>query len=235
MMPEQLDKAFDTLKTYDWGVDPNVLKPIDEAINASHGDAAARKNLEERLIAVLKTEASRAAKDAVCRALKNIGTAAAVPALAALLTDDKLSHMARYALERIQEPDAGQALRTALPKVAAKLKIGIIASLGVRGEATAIAPLQALLADGDAAIASAAAHALGSIGSLEAAKALDAAKPGAGTKAALADASLDCAESLIATGKKPAAKVTYEKLLASTPSKLVLAAATRGNQACADK
>ncbi len=234
-MPEQLDKAFDALKTYDWGVDPNVLKPIDEAINASHGNAAARKELEGRLIAVLKTEASRAAKDAVCRALKNIGTAAAVPALAALLADEKLSHMARYALERIPEPEAGQALREALPKAAAKLKIGIISSLGVRGEATALAPLQALLSDSDAAVASAAAHALGTIGSLEAAKALVAAKPSAGTKAALADASLECADSLSASGKKPAAKVVYEKLLASSPSKPVLAAATRGKQACAEK
>jgi HEAT repeat protein len=234
-MPEQLDKAFDALKTYDWGVDPNVLKPIDEAINASHGDAAARKDMEARLIAVLKTEVTHAAKDAVCRELRIIGTTAAVPALAALLADEKLSHMARYALERIPEPAAGKALCDALPKAAAKLKIGLISSLGVRGEATAIAPLQALLADSDAAVASAAAHALGSIGSLEVAKILVAAKPSAGNKAAIADAAMACAENLLATGKKPAAKVTYDKLLASNPSKPVLFAATRGKQACADK
>jgi len=234
-MPEQLDKAFDALKTYDWGVDPNVLKPIDEAINASHGKAAVRKELEERLISVLKTEVSRAAKDAVCRALKNIGSAAAVPALAALLADEKLSHMARYALERIPDPDAGQALRTALPKVAAKLKIGIISSLGVRGEAASIAPLQALLADSDAAVASAAAHALGSIGTVDATKALVTAKPTAATKAAIADGAMEGAENLMASGNKAAAKITYEKILASAPSKPVLFAATRGKQACADK
>ena len=27
-----LDQAFDDLKTYDWGVDPKVLKPIDDAV-----------------------------------------------------------------------------------------------------------------------------------------------------------------------------------------------------------
>ena len=160
-MSEQLDKAFEALKTYDWGMDPNVLQPIDEAIVSTHGDAAARKDLETRLAAVLKTEASRAAKDVVCRALKTIGTAASVPALAALLADEKLSHMARYALERIPAPEAGQALRTALPKVTGKLKIGMISSLGVRGEEASLAPLQALLADSDAAVAQAAAHALG--------------------------------------------------------------------------
>ncbi|MCX6874167.1 MAG: hypothetical protein NTW21_10220 [Verrucomicrobia bacterium] len=230
-----LDQAFDALKTYDWGVDPNVLKPIDEAIVATHSDAAARKELEARLIAVLKTEMPRAAKDAVCRALKTIGTAASVPALAALLADEKLSHMARYALERIPEPEAGQAMREALPKVSAKLRIGLLASLGVRGEATAIAPLQALLADSDPSVAAAAAYGLGAIRSLEAAKALVVTKPNAGTKAAIADASMACAETLLAAGNKVAAKATYEKILASTPSKAAKAAATRGLQACASK
>ena len=234
-MSEQLDKAIDALKTYDWGVDPNVIRPIDEAIITTHGDAAARKDLETRLIAVLKSEAPQAAKDAVCRALKTIGTAAAVPALAALLADEKLSHMARYALERIPAPEAGQALRTALPKVSGKLKIGMISSLGVRGEEASVAPLQALLADSDAAVAQAAAYALGAIGSLVAAKVLVTAKPGAATKAAIADGALECAENLLASGNKVAAKATYDKLLGANPSKLVQQAATRGAQACAAK
>jgi len=234
-MNEQLDKAFDALKTYDWGMDPNIVKPIDDAIVTTHTDAAARKELEARLIAVLKTDVPRDAKDVVCRALKTIGTAAAVPALAALLADEKLSHMARYALERIPAPEAGQAMRDALPKVAPKLKIGMLASLGVRGEAASLPPLTALLADSDAAVAVAAAHALGDIGSLEAAKALVTAKSTAATKAAIADASLECAEHLVATGNKPAAKITYEKLLASTPSKPVKDAATLGMAALAAK
>jgi len=234
-MKEKLDQAFEALKTYDRGVDPNVLQPIDEAIVATHTDAAARKDLEARLIAVLKTEVPQAAKDAVCRALKTIGTAAAVPALAALLADEKLSHMARYALERIPGPEAGQALREALPKVAAKLKIGIMSSLGVRGEAASIAALQPMLADSDPAVAASAAHALGDIGTLEAAKGLLTAKPTAGTKAALADASLNCAENLLAAGNKSAAKITYDKLLGSSPSEVVKLAATRGLQTCAAK
>jgi HEAT repeat protein len=231
-MSEQLDKACEALKTYDWGTDPNVLKPIDEAIITTHSDAGARKELETRLIEVLKTGAPNAAKDAVCRALKTIGTAAAVPALAPLLADEKLSHMARYALERITAPEAGQVMREALAKAPAKLKIGIISSLGVRGEATALPALQAMLADGDAAVASAAAHALGDLGSLEAAKALVTAKHGSGTKVAIADASLRCAEKLLAAGNKSAAKITYDKLLANSPSKPVKDAATRGLAAC---
>lgn len=228
-----LDQAFDALKTYEWGVDPSVLQPIDDAIIANHGNAAASKELEIRLAAVLKTEAPHAAKDAVCRALRICGTSHSVPSLAPLLGDEKLSHMARYALERMPHEQAGQALLAALAKVPGKLKIGIIATLGVRGEDASVAPLQVLLKDGDAAIAQAAAHALGSIGTYPAAKALVTAKTTAATKDAIADASMACAEKLLAAGNKAAAKTTYQQLLGSSPSKSVEFAAKRGLQACA--
>ena len=82
---EALDKAFEALKTFEWGQDRNLVKPIDDAVVASHGDAAARKDLETRLVAELAGNAPRAAKDFVCRKLRLIGTAQSVPALAGLL------------------------------------------------------------------------------------------------------------------------------------------------------
>lgn len=234
-MSEQLDQAFEALKTYDWGADPNTVKAIDDEIVATHGNAAARKTLEGRLVLVLKSDAPRAAKDVACRALKTIGTANAVPVLATLLADEKLSHMARYALERIPAPEAGQALRTALAKVAGKLKVGVISSLGARREEASVAPLQVLLADPDAAVAQAAAHALGDIGSLAATKALVTAKAADAAKGAIADASMQCAEHLLAAHNKAAAKATYEKVLAGSPSAAVKTAATLGLQATAAK
>ncbi|HWB03139.1 MAG TPA: HEAT repeat domain-containing protein [Verrucomicrobiales bacterium] len=228
-----LDKAFEALKTYDWGMDPKLIQPIDEAIVSTHGDAAARKDLESRLIAALQGEAPRAAKDAVCRALRTIGTAASVPALAALLADEKLSHMARYALQCIPAPEAEKALAEALSKVGGKLKIGVISSLGVRRSAAAVAPLQAPLADSDPVIARAAACALGTIGSPEANQALTAAKARPETKDAIADSMLECAENLLAAGKKQEAKAAYEKILSDSPSKAVKIAAERGAAACA--
>jgi hypothetical protein len=233
MNPILLAKALEALKTYDWGMDPNLIKPIDEAIVATHGDAAARKDLESKLIEVLKSEVPRAAKDAICRALRTIGTAASVPALAALLADEKLSHMARYALECIPAPEAGKALMEVLPKVGGKLKIGVVSSLGARGDTTAIASLQNPLADSDPAIARAAAYALGTIGAPEANQALTAAKARPETKDAIADGLLECAEKLLAAGKKQEAKAAYDKILSDTPSKAVKIAATRGVAACA--
>lgn len=229
-----LDKEFEAYQTYDWGVDPKALKPIDDAIVASHGDAAARKDLETKITAVLGTAAPRAAKDYACRQLRTIGTAAAVPALAALLMDGELSHMARYALERIPDPAAGKALRDALPKAKSNLKVGLIGSLGVRGEDDSVAPLAGLLGDTDGSVARAAAHALGAIASPAAGKALAAAKSAPATKAAVADSALICAEGLMAAGRKSDAKTTYEQLLKNSPSEPIKCAAELGLKSCGE-
>jgi hypothetical protein len=220
---EALDKAFEALKTYDWGNDRGVLKPIDDAVVASHGDAEARKALEGRLAEVLKTDAPRAAKDYVCRKLSLVGGEGCVPTVAGLLTNAELSHMARYALERIPCDCAVDAMRDAMGKVQGKLKVGMINSLGVRRDAKATGALVGLLKDSDKEVADAAAAALGKIGSPEAAKALQALPE----SLAVADALLACAEQLLADGKKADAMLIYTKL-AKSEIKHVKLAATRG-------
>ncbi len=62
------------------------------------------KEQEAELIAVLKSGASREDKANACRKLALVGTRECVPALAALLGDEALAHMARYALEPIPDP-----------------------------------------------------------------------------------------------------------------------------------
>ena len=229
-----LDQAFETLKTYDWGADRNALNPIDETVVATQGDAAARLELENRLAAVLKTDVPRDAKDFVCRKLMVIGTAASVPALAELLPQEENSHMARYALERITTPEAAQALRDAVPKLSGNLKIGAIGSLGVRQDGASVKPLTALLSDADAAVARAAAIALGAIRSAKAAKALQGADSvNAEVKLAVVDASLMCAEGLLASGEKAEALAIYKGLLGGDQPKHVKLAVTRGMLACA--
>jgi HEAT repeat protein len=251
-MPEinkdALDKAITALATFDWGtgiilqpkeaaVDSHVLAPIDDAVAASHGDAAARKALETRLAAVLGTGVSRAAKDYVCRKLTVTGTAESVPALAGLLADKDLSHMARYALERIPAPEAAQSLRDSLPKLSGALKIGVIGSLGARRDAASVAAISPSLADSDKAMVAAAACALGDIGTPEAAKALTESGKNApaDSKRAVADACLVAAERLLAAGKKADALVVYKSLMAEDQPKNVRLAATRGMLLAAGK
>lgn len=230
-----LDQAFDTLKTLDWGQDTKSLSALDGAIAASHGDAAKRKELEDRLLGVLKSDAPLDAKQYVCRKLMILGTVASVPTLSRLLSDKQLAHMARYALERITAPEAAAALRDSLSKLAGALKVGVITSLGTRKDAASVPALSELLGEGDFAVARAAAFALGSIRTAEAAKALSASKPAAEVKTAVTDASFACAESLLSAGKNVDALVIYKGLAAGDPPKHVKLAATRGMLACAGK
>ena len=228
--PAALDKAFQTLKTYDWGQDRSSLQALDDAVAATHGDAAARKNLETRLAAVLKTDAPRAAKDVVCRHLSLIGSADAVPALAELLTNKELSQMGRYALERIPDPAASAALRDALSKTEGLLKVGVINSLGVRRDADSTPLLTALLDNPDQQVAAAAVAALGAIGSADAAKALSEVQKKAKDQlqAAVADARLCCAERMLTAGQKLEAMAIYKALNAEDQPKHVRLAAVRG-------
>ncbi len=226
--PAELDRAFEALEAFDWGADHKVFNPIDRAVLATQDDAEGRKALETRLAAVLGGGASRAAKDYVCRALRTIGTAASVPALAALLSDAEVSHLARYALERILVPEAGAALREALPKVDGARKAGVIGSLGARRDAASVASLVGLL--NDVALTDAAAAALGNIGTPEAAKALTAAAkdvfdPG---KPAVTDGCFRCAERLMADGKRAEAVAVYKAFTGEDQPRHVRLAATRG-------
>jgi HEAT repeat protein len=230
-----LEQALDALKTYDYGVDRHVLDPIDEAVVKTRNDPAARKEIESKLLGILQSNAPRDAKDYACRQLRTMGTTECVPVLEKLLADPELSHMARYALERIGEPPAGKALERQLGKVSGNLKVGIISSLGTRGQAGTSNPvslLRPLLKDPDDAIARAAAVALGRIGSADANKALPSAAHRPSLIPIFADSSLHCAEKLLADGHAREAKATYERLLKNKPSELVRQAAERGLKAC---
>src|SRR5258706_2093217 len=85
---------------------------------------------EQQLIQILQSEASLQKKDAACAQLKRVGTERCIPALAALLTDEHLSHSARYALEPMQSPNAGAALTRAIDTATCPARVGIINSLG---------------------------------------------------------------------------------------------------------
>lgn len=232
-----LDKAFEVLKTYEWGNDRSPLEALDKAVAASHGDAAAQKQLEARLVEILESNAPNAAKDVACRQLSLVGSAGSVEALAKLLGDEKLAHIARYALERMQCPEALATLRDALSKTDGRVKVGVINSLGVRRDAEATAALTALLDDSDEAIVSAAAGALGKIGSSETAKTVKAflAKAPESLTSAAADACLACAEQLLADGKKLEAMTMYKSLVNPKLPKHIRLAATRGMLAAAGK
>ena len=122
---------------------------------------------QARLIAILENAgATEFEKAKACQRLAVAGDAAAVPALAALLDDPKLSHYARFALEPMPNEAAGAALRDALSELQGDLLIGVINSIGRREDTAAIDALAKLRHSDDLAIADAASAALGRIRSL---------------------------------------------------------------------
>src|SRR5258708_36712772 len=77
---------------------------------------------EQDLIAILQSTAGAPQKWAACQKLKIAGTAQSVPALAALLGDERLSQAARHALEAMPVPEAGSASRKALARTSGLTK-----------------------------------------------------------------------------------------------------------------
>ncbi len=187
---------------------------------------------EDALIAVLKSEAAFKEKCDACRELAIVGTSKAVPALAALLPDEKLSHMARFALEPIADGAVDAALRAALSQTKGGTLAGVIGSIGVRRDPAAVAALGGLLGDADGVVAQAAARALGMYGTQATtelvAKAL--AKTAADNRAAFSEGVLRGAEALAREGKRNEAGAYYDQLRAmSGAPPQVSTAALRGS------
>jgi len=170
--------------------------------------------LEADLIAVLKSNAEHKEKADACRELARLGTADAVPTLAAMLADEKLSHMARYALEPIPCPAVDDTLRNALGKLKGRQLVGVIGSIGIRQDEKAVTALTKLLKDTDTTVAQAAARALGNIGTEKAARALEKTlkQAEAANRLVVYEGLLQCAETLEARGGRDRAIAIYDSL-----------------------
>jgi len=225
-----LDEAFKKLPGYEFGQSRLPLTTVADAVREASGDPKARAATERRLLAVLETGATADAKRFVCRQLRLIGTAASVPALAKLLDDKALSHMARFALEPMSDPAAGAALREAMGRLDGERLIGVVNSLGRRRDEKAVGALVKLLGAKDVPVAAAAAAALGKVGGADAAEALaDArAKAPPKLKPVVTDAWLLCADRMVEAGRRQEAAAVYEKLYAPDEPAPVRIAALRG-------
>jgi HEAT repeat protein len=183
-----------------------------------------------KLCAVLKSNAPQKEKADACLELARIGTKDAVAPLAALLPDEKLSHMARYGLETIPDASVDKAFRDALPKLQGRQLVGVIGSIGVRRDTKAVKALAKLLHDQDNDVAQAAARSLGSIGDPAAAKALQVALDDVSpaNQLAVCEGLLRCAEAAEVKGNRAAAMAIYDRLRQVRAPHQVRAAALRG-------
>ena len=182
-------------------------------VSAKSAQPSTKERVAE-LCAILKSDAAEKEKADACRELARIGTKDAIAPLAALLADEKLSHMARYGLETIPSSAVDKALRSALERLEGRPLVGVIGSIGVRRDASAVEALSRRLTDADPEVAQAAARALGRIGTPAAAKAIEKALPEApaANQLAFCEGLLRCAETLAAKGERKQALAIYDRL-----------------------
>lgn len=204
------------LATYRFGQDRAPLQAVEDAIRATQ-TAAGRRAIERHVARLLPGDATWEAKQWACRQLWFLGTDASVPALANLLSDERLVEMSCYALGRIPTPAAGKALRDALDQARGAGGITLINTIADRRDAAATAALERLAAEPDASTAQAAIRGLGQIGDDGAIVALSKLRSAASPErsAWISDAQLRCAGALAEAGRKPAAARIYQELLAA--------------------
>lgn len=225
-----LDKALRQMASYKFGQSRASLIAVGKHVMSPRKAPAERKRLAARLAGMLASDATTDCKRFICRQLSVIGTPETVPALAPLLGDKDLSHMARYALERIPGEAAAAALRDALGTTSGLLRVGVINSVAGRRDARAVAALVRLMRDADKQVALAAVAAAGKIGGEAAAGALADVKAGGDPKMKIeaTDALLRCADAMLAAERADAADKIYRKLYAPAEPDAVRIAALRG-------
>jgi HEAT repeat protein len=170
------------------------------------GPAAAQQPLpaegtEAQLLERLQGDAELFEKAKACQRLAIIGTADSVPVLARMLDDEQLSHYARFGLESNPSPQVDEAFRAALGTLSGKPLVGVINSVGVRGDVGAVDALATLARSDDAEVAAAALAALGAIASPPSIAAIEPALAGSDAlRVAAADACLTAADLLLRRG-----------------------------------
>jgi len=153
---------------------------------------------EAELLATLRSDdAPFFEKTLACKQLAVVGTEAAVPVLAGLLDDEKLSHYARYGLEPIPSPKVDEALLAALSTFKGRHLVGVINSIANRGKPEAIGALAEKLDDADRVAAKAAAHSIARLGTPKAGEVL-----GKALSAEFASACLVCGKTLAEQGHR---------------------------------
>jgi len=168
---------------------------------------------QARLIQALQSPELTAEKAAAFEELAAWGSPDVIPLLAPLLADEQLAHYARCALEPNPHPAVDELFRKSLDGLQGKLLIGVINSIGVRRDEQAIPALADKSVDADIAVAGAAAHALGCIGTQQAGDALLASIGSATTvpqRTQLARGVVLCAENLSAAGERERAVALYD-------------------------
>ena len=95
---DELDEKLLLAGKFVDGNPADPLKFIESKAVESLQDSQLRNSLEEKIINSLATAESRRGKDFLCRMLRIMGTKKSIPVMQKLLSEQEISHMARYVL-----------------------------------------------------------------------------------------------------------------------------------------
>ena len=218
-----IGKAVAAILDYDIGKPHAPVAEVERLVLAAHGKPDLRQHLEAQFIRALEGKATDEARLFICQQLWRIGSEASVPVLQKMLLDEKTAHAACWGLANNPSPKATAALRDALGQAKGKALVSVIGLLGDRRDTASVEALGKLAAGEGAAVADAAAAALGRISGSDAAAALAKARTGgdARRRAAVTEGYLQCADRLAAAGKEKEAAAIFRELLAPNESRLI--------------
>lgn len=228
--PASLDELLAQVARWQSDTSRAPLLALSEMVVKAEGSAAQSHAMEQKFIAFLKSDATLAGKDFICKQLSMMGSEAAIPVLTAMLADVKTAELGRYALERIPGSAVDQAVRESLAKTSGRTRIGVIDTLGVRRDMGSVSGLRPLALGSEPAEASAALFALAKIANPQAVQVLSEAqtKSPAAVRPAAAEAYLQAANRLSAGGNASAAVPIYKQLYTGNAPATVRAAALHG-------
>ena len=131
----------------EYGADRTYATTIERMV--LNAEPAQRPALEQKLITALAQPALRpAGRQFICRMLGLIGSAASVAALTPLLRADAMADAARLALDGISDnSEVDSAYRAALVHLSGPAKAGLIGSIALRGDKSALPELRSIAAD----------------------------------------------------------------------------------------
>jgi type 1 glutamine amidotransferase/HEAT repeat protein len=139
-----LNEALDAASSYEFGASRLPLSVIEEHVRDATENDVKRIRLVRELLALLQADRTTDdCKSFICRQLALIGGPESTDALGELLHDEKLSHMARYALERIPDAKAAQTLSDAAWTLESERLLGVINSVA-RRDPQQLGPLPAI-------------------------------------------------------------------------------------------
>ncbi len=228
---QSLQSILERLAHYQHNQDHDTVLEFQAHIRTHKQTPDGRAQCESLLLVFLQGEATEDGKWEVCRQLRSLGTDASVPVLAKMLIMDGASaEMARYALEKIPGTAADRALLSALQSSSGKNRLGLVSTLGHRGQRGAVSVLAGIAAEPDEEAAEAAVTALGRIGTIDAANSLVRflGSKNEGLRISAASSLLNCADGFLASGEADRAFPFYRQLLGSDISLSVSRAALKG-------